>query len=110
MQKSITLMSSSSRAPFYSMRNKKNIVYMTFNYNEVKDYVYSNFLNNKPEKIFGDDDNSECIICMSTEKDSIFSPCGHFVSCKECSLKCSKCPICRTFVTQLFNKSIFFSL
>jgi hypothetical protein len=36
----------------------------------------------------------ECIICKSYIREIKFL-CGHFVSCKECSMKINSCPICR---------------
>ena len=46
-----------------------------------------------------DDDLSlmpkHCKICLTREIQLIFLPCGHLVSCMECSSAISKCPFCR---------------
>ena len=59
----------------------------------------------KPAAIYGDDDGSECVVCLYDAKDSIFSPCGHFITCKECSSTCKKCPLCATKVTCVLNRT-----
>ena len=48
----------------------------------------------------------ECIVCMCENASVFLEPCGHNVSCKNCTvpaLVCSglKCPICRTLVLNL---------
>jgi hypothetical protein len=50
-----------------------------------------------PVKVFGDDEDPICIICMDAPKTKVFVPCGHYACCDECvnSLK-NKCPLCRT--------------
>jgi baculoviral IAP repeat-containing protein 7/8 len=41
------------------------------------------------------DDTKLCKICYSNEKEVVFIPCSHLVSCTECSLSLKTCPICR---------------
>ncbi|GIY22448.1 baculoviral IAP repeat-containing protein 1f [Caerostris extrusa] len=36
-----------------------------------------------------------CKICHRDEMNILFKPCYHLVSCKDCSLKLFKCPVCR---------------
>ncbi|XP_076594613.1 E3 ubiquitin-protein ligase XIAP [Chaetodon auriga] len=36
----------------------------------------------------------QCKICMDRDICIVFIPCGHLVSCKECSVSLVKCPIC----------------
>ncbi|KAH9487776.1 hypothetical protein Btru_068733 [Bulinus truncatus] len=36
-----------------------------------------------------------CKICMDSEVEVVFLPCGHLVSCKDCSVALSDCPVCR---------------
>ena len=48
----------------------------------------------------------ECIACMNEEANVRLEPCGHIITCKECtlpSLVCSglRCPMCRTIVTNI---------
>src|SRR5690554_3098647 len=70
----------------YSTMSKDIIVCKTFNIEEVKKYI--NKLGTtekiKPQVIFGDDDESDCVICMGEKKECVYSPCGHFITCKGC--------------------------
>lgn len=36
-----------------------------------------------------------CKICMDNDANVVFTPCGHMVSCMQCSQKLKKCAICR---------------
>ena len=48
------------------------------------------------DQIFEDESTTECVICMTEEKDVVFAPCGHYCCCNACATKLnSKCPICR---------------
>ncbi|XP_073343475.1 E3 ubiquitin-protein ligase XIAP [Pagrus major] len=42
----------------------------------------------------------QCKICMDRDICIVFIPCGHLVSCKECSVSLPKCPICCASITQ----------
>ncbi|XP_037548432.1 E3 ubiquitin-protein ligase LRSAM1 [Nematolebias whitei] len=44
--------------------------------------------------------SSECVVCMETETQIIFLPCGHVCSCQVCSNALQKCPLCRSYITQ----------
>lgn len=65
----------------------------------------------KIEKIYGDEDLSECTICMvSTEENPamkfvIFSPCGHYVACSACGAKVKDCPMCRAKIEARVDRS-----
>ena len=86
------------KGTFYSAMVKDIVVCKTLDFEEIKKYINSLSLEDKkikPTTIFGDDDNSECVICISEIKDTIFSPCGHYMTCKTCASQCKKCPICR---------------
>ena len=52
----------------------------------------------KPQKVYNDEDNVDCSICLVSKKEVIYVPCGHFISCDICntSLKKRICPICRS--------------
>jgi hypothetical protein len=41
----------------------------------------------------------QCKVCMSRPADTILAPCQHFVLCSLCCSSVSRCPICRTVVT-----------
>jgi len=52
--------------------------------------------------------DSICQICMVRPKRVVFSPCGHYVCCKECAehKDMKKCPYCRTAIvakTQIYS-------
>ncbi|XP_027132265.1 E3 ubiquitin-protein ligase XIAP-like [Larimichthys crocea] len=42
----------------------------------------------------------QCKICMDRDIGIVFIPCGHLVSCKQCSVSLIKCPICCGAITQ----------
>ncbi|KAL3128492.1 ring finger domain-containing protein [Cryptosporidium hominis] len=53
----------------------------------------------EPYDTYGlEDDELDCLICMSNPKDVILLPCRHCISCESClrSLRQDKCPLCRT--------------
>ena len=57
-------------------------------------------------KIYQDVDVSECAICLTNEKNTIFNPCGHFYCCDVCSKQIKSCPICRTNITASIHKNL----
>ena len=51
-------------------------------------------------------DNNECIICMMSEKEYAFVPCGHYITCETCKETVTNCPICNVLIThkvKIFN-------
>lgn len=60
------------------------------------------------KKVYDDDTVTDCTICLCVEKSIVFAPCGHHVSCHECSIKIKtttgKCPICRTAIGALVKR------
>ena len=49
-------------------------------------------------KIFKD---SICVVCIENDSDTIFSPCGHYCCCSNCSRKILTCPRCREKIDQV---------
>ena len=41
-----------------------------------------------------------CKICLDANVGIVFLPCGHIVACVTCSVRLSKCPICRKFIRE----------
>eukprot|EP00316_Scyphosphaera_apsteinii_P017255 CAMPEP_0119325442 /NCGR_PEP_ID=MMETSP1333-20130426/65823_1 /TAXON_ID=418940 /ORGANISM="Scyphosphaera apsteinii, Strain RCC1455" /LENGTH=187 /DNA_ID=CAMNT_0007333427 /DNA_START=16 /DNA_END=575 /DNA_ORIENTATION=+ len=41
------------------------------------------------------DERRLCIICMEREKEIVFIPCAHFITCSRCAERCTRCPKCR---------------
>ena len=39
-----------------------------------------------------------CILCCYNERDTVFIPCGHLVTCSDCGEKLDCCPICRGII------------
>ena len=37
----------------------------------------------------------ECKLCMNVPIQCVFLPCGHTLSCRACSQKVKKCPVCQ---------------
>lgn len=44
--------------------------------------------------------SSECVVCMETESQVIFLPCGHVCCCQMCSDALQTCPLCRSNIAQ----------
>ena len=40
-----------------------------------------------------------CKICLDNEREVVFRPCGHFVSCNKCGLSLKQCPFCRSKIS-----------
>ncbi|MGL5935416.1 MAG: RING-HC finger protein [Cetobacterium sp.] len=93
----------------------ENIRRLTYQFDDsMQESCSSEFINkldiieNLPKKIYTDEDNNDCSICLSAPKVLVYVPCGHFISCSDCDnrLKNSfnrKCPICRTNITNAIS-------
>ena len=82
---------------FYSAMQKDSIVCKTFDLNEIKKYIQGILGTGekiKPAVIYGDDEDTECVICLYDTKSIVFSPCGHYITCAGCAGSCKKCPLC----------------
>nr|XP_043868455.1 E3 ubiquitin-protein ligase LRSAM1 isoform X1 [Solea senegalensis]XP_043868456.1 E3 ubiquitin-protein ligase LRSAM1 isoform X1 [Solea senegalensis] len=44
--------------------------------------------------------SSECVVCMETESQVIFLPCGHVCCCQVCNNALQNCPLCRSSISQ----------
>lgn len=48
-----------------------------------------------------------CVICLSNDKKTIFKPCGHLSSCRDCAIKLvnskKECPICKVKVEKVYE-------
>jgi len=44
-----------------------------------------------------------CKICITSEKDTIMIPCGHYIICGDCASIAIKCPLCRTPVQHTYK-------
>lgn len=94
-----------TRGKFFYRVKKQNIIILDSDLNNVdlKD-------NLKELKIYGDDDMTECNICMNDttlKPDIIFvilAPCGHYCICKDCSSKIKECPMCRSNIAQIVTR------
>jgi hypothetical protein len=54
-----------------------------------------------------DNEDDQCILCYTNQKNIEFGPCTHFVTCSECYVKMSKpreCHICRQYIAQLIAR------
>jgi hypothetical protein len=60
-------------------------------------------------KVFGEEDKTECTVCMDSIKDAVFGPCGHYSCCKKCALtiesSAGTCPMCRTVINFVIDYS-----
>ncbi len=62
----------------------------------------------KDLKIYEDEEDVECCICMAKDKDSVFAPCGHYTCCNECAIKVKTssglCPMCRSKIEHVVGR------
>jgi hypothetical protein len=90
---------SEMRCKFFYRIGKKNI------------QIVENLPDFKGLKIYGDETQKECCICLSdnitdsTMKFVIFAPCGHYCCCTQCAKQVTKCPMCRANIVQLVDRS-----
>lgn len=54
------------------------------------------------------EDSFKCKICMDSQINTVFCPCGHMVSCNLCASKVDSCPICRGNIERV--QHVFFPL
>lgn len=55
----------------------------------------------KPTPI--EDEGKNCVVCLESQANGVFVPCGHKVCCMECGAKLTSCPTCRA-PKQMFIK------
>lgn len=60
------------------------------------DKVVSTRVNGRLENVSTSQDTLLCKVCMDRERGVVFQPCGHLVSCWNCSNLISDCPVCRS--------------
>jgi hypothetical protein len=69
----------------------------------------SKWVTEKPNQIYENINDIDCLVCTEKPKSVIFN-CGHLYCCKECSIDLwngSKlCPICRTNLKSMFNNRL----
>ncbi|EFO64100.1 Protein 21.1 [Giardia lamblia P15] len=44
-----------------------------------------------------------CCVCMDADADVIFFPCKHMIACESCAKGLTRCPYCRTIISEIFN-------
>ena len=57
-------------------------------------------------KIYEDNSNNDCAICLVNTKSVVFYKCGHYYCCKDCASFITKCPICRESIVQYIEKEL----
>lgn len=103
----VVLRSSKSGKHFYHINTRCGLEEIT-NQNETVpedgalDSTQANEMKVMPNKVF--ETSPECVVCMSTESDVVFSPCGHLCSCEPCGKQLTKCCICRTSIVVIIKK------
>ena len=40
----------------------------------------------------------QCAVCMEAERDTMFVPCNHVVTCAGCAALVQTCPVCRAAI------------
>lgn len=80
----VSLVTSGGNKAFYRIK-RANIRIVSEDHTPARDF-----------KVFQDQGDDDCVVCMSEEKHYVFGPCGHFYVCKQCANKLKSCPICRS--------------
>ena len=93
--------------PLY-MQNSFFYIFYSFSY-ILRTYFIS-FVGDNPEEIQKQNEELRdlytCKICLDEKVGITFVPCGHLVTCKNCSPKIRKCPLCRTFIRGTIKTTI----
>jgi hypothetical protein len=74
--------------------------------NAIEILAHANEMDLAQHKIFEDEDISECVVCLSANKEIVYVPCFHYYCCGECSKSLKNCPICRVNITNKINKEL----
>ena len=101
--KYITLITRTNKY-FYNVKNVNIEILDNYDENNVNMMDKAFFEN---ITIYEDSDNNECCICLDSQKDSVFIPCGHYYCCMNCAHRIEKCPICRSSISNFINKELF---
>lgn len=43
---------------------------------------------------------TRCVVCMATERQAVFEPCGHVACCMPCATRCDVCPLCKAAINE----------
>lgn len=86
---------------FYSIKKKEDIEIIRNNENEI---INTNSL--KDIKIFEDEKETCCAICMTLDKEVVFYPCGHYHTCTNCSNLVKNCPMCMKPIEMRINRKL----
>ena len=90
---------------FYSIKKKTNIeIISDGDASDITEILRDNLKN---MKIYEDVETSDCAVCLSDVKSIVFIPCGHFYTCKPCSVQLKTCPICRVNISECVDKNLF---
>lgn len=57
-------------------------------------------------QIYEDQDETDCAICMSSPKDTVFYPCGHYHTCATCANMVHNCPMCMKKIEMRINRNL----
>lgn len=88
---------------FYSVKSKNDI--RIIDDEEERKILEETKIDLSKITIYENEQESECIICLANNKDTVIIPCGHYYSCSECCNRIHDCPICRTKITGRIHKN-----
>ena len=54
----------------------------------------------KARRAVHNEGEQKCVACLEAARDVVFMPCFHVVSCWNCGLRVSECPVCRVAIQQ----------
>ncbi|CAH0373229.1 unnamed protein product [Pelagomonas calceolata] len=54
----------------------------------------------KARRAVQNEGEQKCVVCLESNRDVVFMPCFHVVSCWNCGLRVSECPVCRVAIQQ----------
>lgn len=91
-----------SRNTFFYMVNKHGIKYSVMD-NEINN-IHTGGDINRIGKIFEDENDPLCIVCLDNNKEMVIAPCGHYNTCAVCVARLDKCPLCRGNIEYYINR------
>ena len=54
----------------------------------------------RARRVVANEGDQKCVVCLESARDVVFMPCFHVVSCWNCGLCVSECPVCRVAIQQ----------
>ena len=82
-----------------SIINQFGIFWDHFQFTDSKALVRNNPNSITKKDNLNSSDKTICSLCCDEERDILFLPCSHLITCEKCAFKLQKCPNCRVKIT-----------